>query len=360
MRYEQELLWTFIIALLVVYPVGASISMSGGQSISPSGGNGIQGTIVASSTGTGATTLASAIAGTGSMPYQSYSVSDDTIGSIRLTACVVGTASTKWSYNWATYKVPGSSVKGEQWLSASKATSFAANTVASNKDGSITATACISGSTPVSSVSTIVSNYHASGTATKTSESASQTFDSMSGLGIRATVFSSNQEKDNAKSDTYRMNDYTGIASFSGYSASAQVSNTFARADVYSLSANIPWGTISQSLTAMTPTLYSSVSSTLGGNAHIYVYPYDSKNWPSYAYASKSAVTSMQSVYEATGPYIQNGITYNGAATDSATAGKTGYSNVVKAISAQNQAIKVSNYASAGSGAPYASAAYLA
>jgi hypothetical protein len=99
-----------------------------------------------------------------------------------------------------------------------------------------------------------------------------------------------------------------------------------------------------------------TVSTSFGGKACLYKYPYDSTKWNSYSFASKSGgvIKAQQSAYGQSYQYASGGVARNSGFTFIAEASKSGCTSARKEAVANNKATKMRSYAQVRlSGAPY-------
>ncbi|MDD4093878.1 MAG: hypothetical protein PHF94_04615 [Methanothrix sp.] len=371
----------------------------------------------------GQRTISNNLCGTGSLPYSSMSKADARGNYVKVYRSISGKPGvTKWEYEWKTFALYSSSdgygVGAQLWLDANNAYTISCGSSSSRKVGGGTAseTTITSSPDPLSSIvnyyvastafaneaktyqsasaakgesiqivsrasdtggsasagincntdssigSSSISNFCSSGTRTKTSATANLKFSSASGLGVSAYLSASNPTRDEARGTANRCQDDKGIVTFSSFCGSSQYTNSYARADIYSLKANLPvGGKMSINMAAST---YPSaglvgkctVSTSFGGKACLYKYPYDSTKWNSYSFASKSGgvIKAQQSAYGQSYQYASGGVARNSGFTFIAEASKSGYTSARKEAVANNKATKMRSYAQVRlSGAPY-------
>jgi len=359
-------------------------------------------------------TISNEFSGTGSLPYGSLSKSDTRGNFVQVYRSISGKPGvTKWSYEWRTFSLlsstDGYGVGAQLWLNAKNAYAIkCGSSSSSNAGGNVVAeTKIVSSPDPISSIV----NYYASSTAfpsqsaayqslssakgesiqilskasdagrsasaeincntesslgsssldnssstaTKTKDSAiaKLKFNSASGLKVCASLSASNPSKDKAQATADRCQDNKGIVTFSSFCGSSEYTNSYARADISSLKANLPvGGKMSVCMTASTTTYAGilckcSVSTSFCGKANLLKFPYDTANWKSYSFASKSGglVKAQQSGYGQSYQYTSGGTVRNSCFIFNAEASKSGYKNVKKEAIVYNKATKMYSYA---------------
>lgn len=293
--------------------------------------------------------LASASSGKGSMPQEDHYISDSAGNMAWVSAKVVGSSSTTWSYNWLTTKSSpeGQRVTAEEWLSASNAYSISASGNAQNREGDY-----IQGDATI--VKGSVSGYYAKAEATPSYARVSQRANSASGYGITFTGYTRNAEGDSANSYTQIKNGAVSMSSTSipGYSAIGTATGTYALVDINNLKASAPSGWISQSLRAYNAFDHSTVSLGID-KGYLYNYPY-SKSYPARAYASGyyDKTSATQSAY-------MNGATVTSSAYASIYNPVTDPQPISKSTKDLNKKVKVGDAASTTSTGYSAKALYL-
>jgi hypothetical protein len=374
-------------------------------------------------------TISNHLSGTGSLPYSSLSKSDASGNFAQVYRSISGKPGvTKWSYDWRTFSLFSSSlgygVGAQLWLNANNAYAISCGSSSSSKVGGSVAAETKIVSSP-DTISSIV-NYYAASTAfsrestayqsvsaakgesiqivskasdtggmasagincntdssigsstlgsssssairTKTSATAKLKFNSASGLSVCAYLSASNPARDEARASANRCQDDKGIVTFSSFSGSSEYTNSYARADIYCLKANLPVG--GKMSICMAASTYPSsglagrcsVSTSFGGKAYLYKYPYDTANWKSYSFASKSngLIKAQQSAYGQSYQYKSGGIVRNSGFTFDTEASKSGYATARKGKVVYNKAAKTYSYAQVSlAGAPYVSQGYL-
>lgn len=293
--------------------------------------------------------LTSASSGKGSMPKEDHMIWDSAGNMAWVSAKIVGSSATTWSYNWLTTKSSpeGQRVTSEEWLSASNAYSISASGNAQNKEGDYA-----QGDATV--VKGSISRYYVKAEATPSYARVSQRADSASGYGITFNDHSNNAESDWANSQTQIKNGAVSMPSTSipGYSAIGTATGTYALVDINNLRASAPSGWISQSLNAQN--LYDSSSVTLGvDKGYLYNYPY-SKSYPARAYASGyyDKTSAIQSAY-------MNGATVTSSAYSRINNPVTNPQPISKSTKDINKKVKVGDAASTTSTGYSARALYL-
>jgi len=293
--------------------------------------------------------LASASSGTGTMPEQSHGISDDSGNWAYVTAKVLGSSSTTWSYDWKTSQssTAGQWVKAEEWLSASNAYSISAQGGAQNNEGDhVSAEATV--------VKGSISGYYVKATATPTYARVSQKANTASGYSIGFREYAGNAENDWVHSDTKIKSGTVSMSSptVPGFSASAIAKGTYAQVDISNLKASAPTGWISQNLYAYNAFDRSSVSLGID-KGYLYNYPY-STSYPAKAYASGyyDKTSAIQSAY-------MQGSTVISSATAYISNPVTNPTEKRKSTSKTNAKVKVGNKAWTASTGYNAYAGYL-
>jgi hypothetical protein len=294
--------------------------------------------------------LSSASSGTGTMPEQSHFISDDAGNVAWVSAKVVGSSSTTWSYDWKTSQSStlGEWVKAEEWLSASNAYSISAMGNAQNSEGDyVQADATV--------IKGSISGYYVEATATPIYASVSQKADTASGYSIEFSEYARNAENDWVNSDTKIKDGTISMSSptIPGFSATAIAKGTYAQVDILNLKASSPTGWISQSIEARN--VFDSSSVSLGvDKGYIYNYPY-STSYPSKGYASGyyDKTSATQSAY-------MKGATAKSNAFASISNPVTNPPAKSKSTKDTNTKVKVGDKASTSSTGYSASASHLA